>query len=169
MTAESGAGDWLRAGVVGRPHGLDGSFHVSAAVAGLLSLGAEVRVQGRPRRIERLAGHEARPIVRLDGCASRDCAEGLRGCELLVARREAPALGEDEWWASDLEGCAVRDGDRVVGVVARLVALPSCEVLEVARARGEPVLLVPLVRDAVRAVDTEARVIDVDLRFLGEA
>ena len=81
----------------------------------------------------------------------------------------APDLDEDEWWASDLEGCAVRDGDREVGVVARLLALPSCEVLQVTRADDAPDLLVPLVRDAVRDVDVSARLIDVDLRFLGEA
>jgi ribosomal 30S subunit maturation factor RimM len=50
--------------------------------------------------------------------------------------------------------------------VSRLLALPSCEVLEVERA-GEP-LLVPLVSDAVRAVDLERRTIEIDLRFLGE-
>jgi 16S rRNA processing protein RimM len=48
-----------------------------------------------------------------------------------------------------------------------MVALPSCEVLEVAR-DGAPDLLVPLVRDAVRSVDLGAGVIDVDLAFLGE-
>jgi 16S rRNA processing protein RimM len=41
-------------------------------------------------------------------------------------------------------------------------------VLQVTRAEGRPELLVPLVRDAVRAVDVANRQIDVDLRFLGE-
>jgi 16S rRNA processing protein RimM len=45
--------------------------------------------------------------------------------------------------------------------------MPSCELLEVRRESGEE-LLVPLVRDAVRSVDVEARRIDVDLEFLGE-
>jgi 16S rRNA processing protein RimM len=165
------ADDWLRAGVVGRPHGLDGSFHVGEPVAGLLDLGADVRVAGANRRVERVAGHESRLILRLEGCATRDDAQALRGQEILVARDEAPALDEDEWWASDLEGCAVRDGTREVGVVARLLALPSCEVLEVSR-RDDPTrpdLLVPLIRDAVRAVDLQRRVIDIDLGFLGEA
>jgi len=168
MVAAGEAG-WLRAGVVGRPHGLDGSFHVNAPVAGLLELGGEVSIDGEPRRIERLAGHDARPIVRLDRCDTRDGAEQLRGRELLVGRERAPVLDEEEWWASDLEGCEVRDGDREVGVVARLLELPSCEVLEVRRRSGGADLLVPLVRDAVRTVDTEAGVIDVDLRFLGES
>jgi len=54
----------------------------------------------------------------------------------------------------------------VAGVVRRLVALPSCEALEVAR-EDDADLLVPLVRDAVRTVDPAARRIDVDLHFLG--
>jgi 16S rRNA processing protein RimM len=160
---------WLSAGVVGRPHGLDGSFHVAEPVAALLELGTEVRVAGILRLIVRLAGHAGRPIVRLEGCEDRSAAEALRGQELFVGRGAAPALDEDEWWATDLEGCTVRDGERELGVVARLLALPSCEVLEVSRGGGAPDLLVPLVRDAVRDVDLDRRVIDVDLEFLGEA
>jgi 16S rRNA processing protein RimM len=160
---------WLRAGVVGRPHGLDGSFHVADPVAALLDMGIEVRLGDARHTIVRLDGHDARPIVRLEGCEDRGAAEALRGQELLVARTEAPELEEDEWWATDLEGCAVYDGDREVGVVVRLLALPSCEVLEVGRSDDAPDLLIPLVRDAVRDVDLDRRVIDVDLRFLGEA
>ena len=63
----------------------------------------------------------------------------------------------------------MRDGGTEVGVVTRLLGLPSCEVLEVARVAGSGTLLVPLVKDAVRAVDVDRRLIDVDLRFLGEA
>jgi 16S rRNA processing protein RimM len=159
---------WLRAGTVGRPHGLDGSFHVGEGVPELLTDGATVQVQGRERRIVRRAGFDARPIVRLDGCEQRADAEALRGAEILVARTQAPELDQDEWWARDLEGCAVRDGDVKVGIVTRLLGLPSCDVLEVARPEGGDPLLVPLVKDAVRSVDIEGRRIEIDLRFLGE-
>ena len=77
-------------------------------------------------------------------------------------------LDEDEFWASDLEGCAVVDGDVSVGFVRRMSALPSVEVLEVDRADGSE-LLVPLVRDCIRSIDLEARRIDIDLGFLGES
>lgn len=158
---------WLRAGSVGRPHGLDGSFHVLDAAPALLSLGARLHVGDGEREIVRRAGTERRLILRLDGCDDRSAAESLRGTELLIERTQAPALEQDEWWAEDLEGCAVYDGERAVGTVRRLVALPSCEVLEVQREGSE--LLVPLVGDAVRSVDLERRAIDVDLRFLDEA
>jgi 16S rRNA processing protein RimM len=59
----------------------------------------------------------------------------------------------------------VADGEQPVGTVRALLSLPSCEVLQVERDGGGE-LLVPLVRDAVRAVDPAARRIDVSLKFL---
>ena len=166
---KDGSRAWLHAGTVGRPHGLDGSFHVVSAVAGLLGVGARVLVGSDERRIVRRAGTERHVIVRLEGCEDRTAAEALRGAELLAPRTAAPALGEDEWWAEDLEGCVVRDGERRIGKVRRLLALPSCEVLEVDRGEETDDLLVPLVSDAVRDVDLDTRSIDVDMLFLGEA
>ena len=160
--------EWLNAGRVASPHGLDGSFHVTQPNAGLLTVGRAVTIAGVARKIERRAGHDSRVIIRVAGCSDRDEAQALRGQDVLVPKGVAPALGEDEWWAEDLEGCLVRDGDREVGRVTRLLALPSCEVLEVYRDGGED-LLVPLVSDAVRSVDVEAKVIDVDMQFLDEA
>ena len=159
--------DWLAAGRVGRPHGLDGSFHVTRPRGSMLALGTAVRVGDGEAEIVRRAGTDERPILRLAGHDSRAAAEALRGMDLLVHRAAAPELDEDEWYAEDLEGCRVVDGTVEVGRVARLVALPSCEALEVTR-DGAGDLLVPLVRDAVRAVDVAAGVVDVDLAFLGE-
>ncbi len=154
-------------GRVGRPHGLDGSFYVAAPEDDVLTVGRTVLLAGVPAEIERRAGTAAKPIVRLSGCTSRDAAEALRGRALLVERSELPELEEGEFWADDLIGCAVWDGDLAVGTVARLLGLPSCEVVEVRRDAAEP-LLVPLVSDAIRTIDLEARRVDVDLEFLGE-
>jgi 16S rRNA processing protein RimM len=160
------AGRWLRAGRVGRPHGLDGSFYVREPTPLLLEAGMPVLVAGCERKIVRRAGDDRRPIVRLDGCGERKAAEALQGKELLVPRSEAPALEEDEWWEEDLVGCRVHDAEREVGTVRRLLGLPSVDVLEVVRVDGQPDLLVPLVADAVRSVDVTRGKIDIDLRFL---
>jgi 16S rRNA processing protein RimM len=157
---------WLAAGRVGRPHGLDGSFHVTHARGPLLALGATVRVGDEDIEIVRRAGTDERPILRLAGHDDREAAVALRGHDLMVHRDVVPELGEDEWYAEDLEGLRVVDGAVAVGRVRRMVALPSCEALEVARDGDD--LLVPLVRDAVRSVDVDAGVIDVDLAFLDE-
>jgi 16S rRNA processing protein RimM len=158
----------LHAGRVGRPHGLDGSFLVAEPNALLLRATETVKLDDGEHAIKRLAGHDARLIMRLAGCEDRAAAESLRGQTLFVARGVAPALEPDEWWAEDLEGLAVVDGERNIGIVLRLLALPSCELLEVQRSEGGEPLLVPLVSDAVRTVDLQLKRIDIDLQFLGE-
>jgi len=152
----------LTVGRVGRPHGLDGSFYVVDPAPELPPAGALVS----GRRIVRRAGTSERPILRLEGSTSRDDAEALRGAELTIPRDDS-MLEAGEYWARDLEGCAVVDGTLEVGFVRRMSALPSVEVLEVDRPDGSE-LLVPLVRDCIRSIDVAARRIDVDLGFLGE-
>jgi len=140
---------------VGRAHGLDGSFYVEQ-VAEALETGAEVTVAGHSARIERRAGTDARPIVRLSGVGDRSAAEALRGERILIAGGD---LAEDEYLSADLVGCRVPG----VGQVRRVVQGPSCDVLEV----GDSSVLIPFVSDAIRSVDTDAGVIEVDTAFLG--
>ena len=64
-----------------------------------------------------------------------------------------------EWLIAELVGCRIEG----IGEVRRVLTLPSCDVLEV----GEEGVLVPLISDAVLRVDVDARVIEVDRRFLG--
>jgi 16S rRNA processing protein RimM len=151
---------------VGRPHGLDGSFYVTRPRPQLLSLGVAVTLAGRTAPIVRRAGTEQRPIVRVEGIEERSAAEALRGTELFVDGGDAPTLAEDEWWAHELEGCEVVDGELLLGSVNRLIELPSCEALEVHAADGGEVILVPMVKAAVRAVAPARKRIEVDIEFL---
>lgn len=151
MTSPAGQ---VTAGVVGRAHGLDGSFYVDH-VSEPLAMGTDVTVGGRPARVERRAGTDDRPIVRLTGLADRSAAEALRGERILV---DGGDLAEDEYLTSDLVGCEVPG----LGAVRRVIAAPSCDLLEV----GERGVLVPFISDAIKHVDTAARVIEVDVGFL---
>lgn len=166
QSASGSAPHSLPAGRVGRPHGLDGSFYVTRPRPRLLSLGVAVTLAGRTAPIVRCAGTEQRPIVRLEGIDGRSAAEALRGSELFVDGGDAPTLGEGEWWAHELEGCEVLDGEKLLGSVKRLIELPSCEALEVLAADGGEVIIVPMVKDAVRLVASARRRIEVDLDFL---
>jgi 16S rRNA processing protein RimM len=152
---------FLEAGRVGRAHGLDGSFHVTSPRPRLLTLGTPTDLG----EIVRRAGTDERPLVRLAGCETREAIEALHARPLQVALADAPALEPGEWWAHELEGLAVTDGERAVGTVRRMLELPSVEVLEVERADGSQ-LLVPMVSDAVRSLDVAGRRVDVDLGFL---
>lgn len=146
----------VTAGRVGRPHGLDGSFAVLEPSRDL-ALGARVTVAGQDHTVERRAGTDARPLVRLSGVADREAAAALRGEPLLVSEVQAP-LAEGEWLTEDLVGCEIEG----LGAVQGVIAGPSCDVLEL-----EGGQLVPLIVDAVRSVDVESRRIEVDRRFLG--
>jgi len=136
---------------VGKPHGLDGSFHIEAP----LEEGETVTIGEREYTVAERKGSDSRPIVRLDGIDDRDAAEALRG-ETLDSAHPEP-LGEEEWHVEDLVGCRIEGLGEVTGVLEGL----SCDVLEVG---GE---LIPLVTDAVTRVDVENKVIEVDREFLG--
>jgi 16S rRNA processing protein RimM len=144
-------------GRIGRAHGRDGSFYVVGA-SHALDVGTLVTVRDVQRQVDRRGGTEQRPLVRLSGIDSRDEAAGLRGEPLLVAASAAP-LEEDEWLSEDLIGCEVPG----IGTVRRVISAPSCDLLEV----GPDEVLIPFVSDAVKRVDIAARLIEVDLNFLG--
>jgi 16S rRNA processing protein RimM len=140
----------VTAGRVGKPHGLDGSFYVERPRHPLPE-GTELAIAGRSHRVERRAGTDQRPLIRLSGVED---ARPLRD-EVLLVEDE---LGEGEWLAADLVGLAVPG----MGRVARLVDAPSCSVLEL-----DDGTLVPLVSDAIERIDLEAGEIHVTREFLG--
>lgn len=144
-------------GRVGKPHGRDGSFYVDEA-SHPLPAGLSVTIAGRDERIERRAGTDERPLVRLAGVSAREQLAELRREAILLPLAEAP-LEPGEWLSEDLVGCEVPG----IGAVRRVVSAPSCDVLEV----GPDGVLVPFISDAVKKVDLEARRIDVDRDFLG--
>jgi 16S rRNA processing protein RimM len=137
-------------GRVGRAHGWDGSFYVESADAEFAE-GTEVFVGDRRAVVERRAGTDARPLIRLSGIDPRELAR-----EPLLL--DEP-LEEGEYLTSELVGCEVVG----LGPVRRVINGPSCDVLEV----GPDAILVPLISDAVKRVDPDAREIEVDREFLG--
>jgi 16S rRNA processing protein RimM len=138
----------LPVGRIGRAHGRDGSFYVNGPDSDF-EVGSEVSVGGVATTVERRAGTDAKPLIRLTGIDPREHAG-----ERILA--DVP-LGEGEYDAQDLVGCRVEG----VGTVERVVNGPSCDVLEV----GD--VLIPFVEDAIVRLDLDARVIEVDRSFLG--
>ncbi len=158
----------LSAGWVGKPHGLDGTMHVTRPRGPLLAAGATVTVDGIDRKIVHRGGTDARPLLRLEGLDHITAVEALRGKDLIVPRSALPPLEADEFWPDELVGMPVHStGGAVVGEVANVLVLPSCDGLVVRRPVAAD-LLVPLHREAVPELDAEAGRIVVDLAFMGE-
>ena len=161
--------DVLRIGRIGRPHGTEGAFTVTEATErlDLLDAGRGVLVGGRETKVAWRKGTPQRPLVKLEGVDDRAGVEALRGETISVPREEIGTLAQGEYLVDDLIGCEVVDGTEHVGVVGDVLLMPSADLLEVERDAAVN-LLVPLVADAVRVIDLEARRVDVDTRFLNE-
>ena len=141
----------VTAGRVGKAHGLDGSFYVEEARTAF-ELGSTVQLGDETREITRRDGTDDRPLIKLAGV---DDPSAVRGEIMLIEEQ----LEDDEYLAADLIGCEVPG----LGRVERVLDAPSCALLEV----GEDGHLIPLIGDAVKKVDLERKVIEVDRDFLG--
>lgn len=153
----STTGRLVSVGRVGKAHGLDGSFYV-VRPSHLLPVGMTLTVGGRTASIERRAGTDQRPLIRLSGISDRDGVAAIVGEALMADLADAP-LESDEWLSADLIGCEVPG----IGKVTRVIEGPSCDVLEV----GADGVLIPFISDAVKEIDVEGRRIEVDRVFLG--
>ena len=107
----------------------------------------------------RLQGREV--IARLDGCHSRDEADGYRGCEIAVERSQLPEAEEGEYYWTDLVGLRVVTGDGVeFGVVERMMETGANDVMVV---RGDVERLIPfLPGTVVQSVGIDGGIIVVD-------
>lgn len=141
----------VTAGRVGRAHGRDGSFYVEGAAFDFPE-GSHVRLGGTDYEVVRRSGTDDRPLIRLDGLEDPG---PLRG-EIMLVDED---LEEGEYVVADLLGCEVPG----LGHVERVIDAPSCTLLEV----GEEGHLIPLIGDAVKQVDLERKIIEVDREFLG--
>jgi 16S rRNA processing protein RimM len=112
------------------------------------------------RRVARMRRAGERLLLQLDGCVSREMAQLLAGSELCVQREELPPApaGEYYWW--DLEGLTVytEDGD-CLGRVEEFFPTGSNEVLVVRK--GEREVLLPFIKEVIRAVDTRQGIMQV--------
>ena len=156
MTDDAGL---VPVGRVGRPHGLDGAFVVERASDDerRWEVGAVVLVDGAPATIElsrRVGG--GRRAIRLDRRVDR-------GAELSIHVSELPPPAPDSYYAFQLVGLSVVDEEgRELGSVVQVHPGVANDNLELADGT-----LVPLIDDAVRAVDLAAGRIVVERGFLG--
>jgi 16S rRNA processing protein RimM len=144
-------------GRVGRPHGLDGSFVVEQASADerRFTVGATLFVDGEQAQVvaSRRVGR-ARRAIRLDRPVAR-------GSELAVRPEQLPPPEPDHYYVFQLVGLDVVSRGRVRGRVRDVLPGVANDSLELES--GE---LVPLVEDAIVAIDLAARRIELEPGFL---
>ncbi len=153
----------LLAGQIGKPHGIAGEVYVVRISDDPKRFDARVVLHhedGRDLIVETARVHRDRFLVKFEGIATRSDAELLRG-NLYVPPSEARELDADEYWPRDLIGCVVVDvTGNSVGTVEDVITSPAQDLLQVATDDG--MRLVPMVKQIVTVVDTDARSITID-------
>jgi 16S rRNA processing protein RimM len=152
------ADDGVVIGRVGRPHGLDGAFVVEGASEDerRWRVGATLFAGGMPATVEltrRVGG--GRRAIRLDRAVDR-------GTVLTIPVTELPPPEPDSYYAFQLVGLlAVEEGGRELGKVVEVYPGVANDNVEL-----EDGTLVPLIEDAIRAVELDAGRLVVTSGFL---
>ncbi len=158
----------VRVGKIARPHGLRGAVRVTLDNADSSTLEAVERVlldHGGTRREYgvRTAARAGRNVMRveLEGVATCEAAEALRGAIIFVAETALPPAGEDEFYDFHALGCEVVTVEgRRLGVVVEIFATGANDVLVVRDGAAE--VLIPVIADVVKSLDFAARRITID-------
>ena len=134
-------------GVVGRPHGVDGSFFVEGPSERpeVFAAGGTLYVDGEAAEVvSSKRGSRGRPVIRL-------ARRVERGATLAVPREALPPLEEGAYYAFQLVGLTVEEeGGRLLGRVRDVLDYPANDVLEL-----DSGVFLPLVEACIRQVDIE--------------
>ena len=102
--------------------------------------------------------------ARLQGVASKEQADALRGTSLYVPRDRLPSLPDDEFYHADLIGLSAFDtGGELIGKVTAIYNHGAGDILEISTNRHKSALLLPFTLAIVPNVDLAAGRIVVDL------
>lgn len=176
----------LKVGLVVGAHGVRGALKIrlenpeTAAFDSVTRVwcveGADVDLsRTSPYNISRVSPIPGTDRIRLwlEGIATREDADALRGHAIVVDRDSLPELEDDEYYLADLVGaCVYKAGDssrRSLGTVVGVTSNGLQDLLEVAwtRARGtDATWLLPAIPEYVVDIDETAVYVDVPAGFL---
>ncbi|MGL4573924.1 MAG: ribosome maturation factor RimM [Burkholderiaceae bacterium] len=137
----------------------------SDEAAGLLSAKQwQLRRGGQTQsvKVEQAKRHSKRIVAKLAGTADRTAAEGLKGFEVWVDKRDLPPPKENEFYWTDLIGCRVENTQgTLLGEVDAVDDNGAHGFLSVKSASGVQ-HLIPFVAAYVIKVDVAAKLLIVD-------
>ena len=99
-------------------------------------------------------------LLKIKGIDSIDEAEGLKNLDLIVDRKNARKLDEDEFFICDLIGCNVFENDILLGEIVNILQTGSNDVYEVKNDKTKNILI-PALKTVVKKIDINSKRIDV--------
>jgi 16S rRNA processing protein RimM len=158
-------------GRVLRPHGVRGELRVEIVTGFPERLGQhdifylahpDSPEDVQPYPVEEVRQHKEAALLKLAGCDDRNEAELLRDMLVQIPVEEAVPLEEGEYYHFQIIGVRVETEDgEWLGRVAEVLETGANDVYLVRGPRGE--VLLPAIRDVVRELDPEAKLMVVHL------
>ena len=151
----------IEIGRVARAHGIRGEVVIATHDPGsdVLDGLAAIWIGGTLRRMIGVRGTHRGWLVQLEGIATRNAAEALRG-QVVEVDRDVLALGDDDILLDDLVGCRVQLADGTPWGTIHSIESGMQDLLVIHD--GELERLLPLVDEFVKTIDLEAGVVIVD-------
>jgi 16S rRNA processing protein RimM len=147
-------------GRITRPHGVRGELTVMvlSEVPGRFDTGATVFLEdGRSLTIATSRPHKDRVLVTFSEVTDRESADALRGAILVVPESTSPPLAEGSWWDHQLVGCSVVTESGIeLGELRQVIHTAANDVWSAIDDSGVETLI-PVLRDVLVSVDTDAR------------
>jgi 16S rRNA processing protein RimM len=151
----------IEIGRITRPHGIRGEVVIVThdPESQILAELETIWVGGAERRVTGARGTHRGWLIQLEGIATRNDAEALRG-QLVEVDRGALELGDDELLLGDLVGCQVQRIDGTPWGTISAVEGGMQDLLVIHD--GELERLLPLVDEFVKDIDLDRGVVTVD-------
>lgn len=169
MDMKTDRNDELQVGVITQTHGLRGEvkvFPTTDDVKRFKKLKTVTLDTGKERlsmEIEGVKFFKQYAILKFKGYDSINDIEKYKRGKLLVPRDQAVSLQKDEYFVADMLGMQVvtEEGENF-GILKDVLATGANDVYVVSREDGGEVLL-PAIRECIRNVDMERRVMEVHI------
>jgi 16S rRNA processing protein RimM len=159
------SGELLAVGRIRTSHGIKGYLKVkslSGEIEHLLRLRSVHVGDGGKQTVFEVQDVRAAAggvLLKLVGIEDRTQGDGYRGQLIWADRADASALGEEEYYIADLQGCRLFQGQKLIGRVVAVSEGGSGDFLEVESPQGER-LIVLFSGHFVGKVDIERRRIE---------
>jgi 16S rRNA processing protein RimM len=161
--------DLLQVGVITTTHGVRGEVKVFPTTddpTRFKKLKKVILDTGKEQKELEITGvkfFKNQVILKFKGFDTMNDVETLRQAKLLVNRENAVELGENEYFIADLIGMqAVSDEGEMLGTITDVLQTGANDVYTISQ-EGTADLLVPAIRDCIKNVDMEQRVMTIHL------
>ena len=153
-------------GYIRKPHGIKGELKIEPVSPDPARFKLLQKIYVQSEELKKYPVEHVRLInrlfvIKLAGINTRNQAEILRDAEVLIPEQDLIELNDNEYFIHDLVGCGVIDEQGAsVGELIGIMQNAANDVY-VLRTSGNREILIPAIRDVIRKIDLERKLITI--------